>query len=150
MKCPYCSTDNREDRETCYHCGKDISMLRLIVNRARHHYNVALEHAERERYAEALAELQHCLELDASFFPAHVVMGTIHAKMGKFADAERCWQAALSFDPHIRKAHEYLDKSHMVQRAVPLLSRLRLVVAAVVTLAVLLAVLIVWRLWQSR
>ena len=109
MNCPYCTTENRDDAEACYHCGKDISMLRLIVNKARHHYNVALEHAERQRFAEALTELEHALELDRSFVPAHVVMGTVHAKMENFAEARRCWEAALALDPHVLKAHQYLD-----------------------------------------
>ena len=34
MLCPYCQTENRDDREACYYCKKDLSMLRLIVNKA--------------------------------------------------------------------------------------------------------------------
>jgi tetratricopeptide (TPR) repeat protein len=146
MKCPYCTTENREDREACYHCGKDISMLRLIANKARHHYNVALEHADRQRYSEALAELEHCLELDHSFVPAHVVMGTVYAKMEKFDEAERCWRTALALDPNILKAHEYLDKGQIARRAVPLLRRLRWWVGAAVAATVLFAILMVWQL----
>ena len=146
MKCPYCTTENREDREACYHCGKDISMLRLIANKGRHHYNVALEHAERQRYSEALAELEHCLELDHSFVPAHVVMGTVYAKMEKFDEAERSWQTALSLDPSILKAHDYLDKSQIARQAVPLLRRLRWAVGLAVAAAALFAVLMAWHL----
>jgi tetratricopeptide (TPR) repeat protein len=146
MKCPYCTTENREDREACYQCGKDISMLRLIINKARHHYNVALEHAERQRYPEALAELDHCLELDHSLVPAHVVKGTIYAKMEKFDEAERCWQEALALDPHILKAYDYLDKSHVARQAIPLLRRLRWAIVAAAAITVLFAALIAWLL----
>ncbi|MCX8035817.1 MAG: hypothetical protein N3D11_01950 [Candidatus Sumerlaeia bacterium] len=150
MKCPYCATDNRDDREACYHCGKDISMLRLIVNKARHHYNVALEHAERQRFPEALAELEHCLELDRSFVPAHVVMGTVYAKMEKFDEAERSWQAALALDPHIQKAHEYLNKSNTARQAVPLLRRLRWLVYGAAAVTALFVFLIGWQIRPTK
>jgi len=146
MKCPYCTTENREDRETCYHCGKDIAMLRLIVNKARHHYNVALEHAERQRYPQALAELEHCLELDHSFVPAHVVMGTVYAKMEKLDAAECCWQVALALDPHILKAHEYLGKSALAKKAVPLVRRLRWAIGLALGIAGVFALALLWHL----
>jgi len=149
MKCPYCSTENREDRETCYHCGKDISMLRLIVNKARHHYNVALEHAERQRYEEALAELDHSLDLDSSFVPAYVVRGTVYAKMGKFEEARRCWEEALSLDPHILKAHQYIGKSKLAEQAAPLLQRLRWAVGFALALACVFILATVWQIRPS-
>ena len=57
MRCPFCKTENRDDLETCYSCEKDLSMLRLIVQKARAHFNRALEFAERDRNEEAIAEL---------------------------------------------------------------------------------------------
>ena len=66
MLCPYCQTDNREDRETCYICGKDISTIRLVTNKARQHYNDALEHAERGRTTEAIDELKNAIDLDGA------------------------------------------------------------------------------------
>lgn len=149
MDCPYCSTENRDDAEVCYHCGKDVSMLRLIVNKARHHYNVALEHAERQRYPEALTELEHAIELDGSFAPAHVVMGTVHAKMEDFDAAKRCWLAALALDPHILKAHEYLDKSDVAVRAAPLVRRVRRAIAIALGAAVVFLVASAWLLRPS-
>jgi len=146
MKCPYCTTENREDRESCYHCGKDISILRLIINKARHHYNVALEHAERQRYSESLGELEHCLELDYSFAPAHVVMGSVYAKMGKFDAAERCWQTALSLDPHILKAHDYVSKSALAKKGIPLVRRLRWAIGLTLGIAAVLVLVILWQL----
>ena len=73
MICPNCQCDNREDRMKCYHCDQDLAMLRAVINRSRNHYNTALEHAERGRDDEALAELHHALELDASFIDAWIV-----------------------------------------------------------------------------
>lgn len=65
MICPFCNTENRDDQDVCYHCNKDLSMLRLIINKAKHHYNLALEHAERGRYYEAITELNNSIELDS-------------------------------------------------------------------------------------
>jgi len=149
MKCPFCSTENREDRETCYHCGKDVSMLRLIVNKARYHYNLALEHAERQRFGEALVELQNSLELDHSFVPAHVVMGTVYAKLERYEEAEKAWHEALALDPHVLKAHDYIAKAETVQAATPILRRLRWAVGAMAVLALAFFALSVWRLWPS-
>src|SRR6476661_8050077 len=99
MQCPFCHTENREDRERCYACDKDLSMLRLLVNKARHHYNDALEHAERNRNTEAIDELRNALDLDRRFTNAHVVLGTLYAKEGKYEEAKQCWSNALELNP---------------------------------------------------
>ncbi|MCX7765787.1 MAG: tetratricopeptide repeat protein, partial [Candidatus Sumerlaeia bacterium] len=83
MICPYCRTINRDDQDICYHCNRDLSMLRLIVNKAKHHYNIALEHAERGRYVQAITELQNALDLDRHNIDALVVLGTVYARMGQ-------------------------------------------------------------------
>ena len=83
MICPYCKTENRDDQESCYYCDKDLTMLRLIVNKAKHHYNLAVEHAERNRYHEAAAELRNSLDLDKNNVGTHVLLGTIYAKQKK-------------------------------------------------------------------
>jgi tetratricopeptide (TPR) repeat protein len=110
MNCPYCQTDNREDRDVCYQCNKDISMLRLLVNKSRHHYNSALEHAERGRLEEAAAELTNALDLDAGFTQARVVLGTVYAKMEEMEKARETWRQAISQEINLKKALEYLDK----------------------------------------
>ena len=84
MKCPQCKAENREDRAACYHCEQDLTMLRTVVSRIRSHFNTALEHAERDRADEAIAELNHALELDSTFVDAWVVLGTLYARMEKF------------------------------------------------------------------
>lgn len=121
MQCPYCQTENREDRERCYVCDRDISMLRLIVNKARHHYNLALEHAERGRYQEAIDELHNALDLDRRFVNAHVVLGTLYAKLKQFDRAREAWEAALALQPELAKAHRYLQNLETVERSLPAL-----------------------------
>ena len=111
MRCPYCQTENRDDREKCYHCEKDVSMLRVIVNKARHHYNVALEHAERGRIHEAVNEMRNCIDLDHQFAPAHVVLGTLYAKRGEFDKARECWNTALALNPDMAKSRDYLQRA---------------------------------------
>lgn len=119
MRCPFCQTENREDRERCYACDKDISMLRLIVNKARHHYNLALEHAERNRLEEAIDELHNALDLDRQFVNAHVVLGTLYAKRNEFDKAQEAWKSALALNPELAKAHQYLERVDSVQEALP-------------------------------
>ncbi|MGC8840050.1 MAG: tetratricopeptide repeat protein [Candidatus Sumerlaeaceae bacterium] len=144
MQCPYCQTENRDDRERCYHCDHDLSMLRLIVNKARYHYNAALEHAERGRYDEAIDELHNAIDLDRSFVPAHVVLGTIYAKKGEFERAREAWEMALSLQPELSKAHRYLCRLGQVQESLPLLRSLRLVTMGLVGMVAVLLVALVW------
>jgi tetratricopeptide (TPR) repeat protein len=134
MLCPFCQTENRDDQEVCYHCNKDISMLRLIVNKAKHHYNQGLEFAERGQIDDAITEMRNALELDASMVDAHVVLGTLHAKKEQFAEARQCWNDALAIDHCIYKAHQYLDKAELAQYVFPALHRLRMLCFFLVTL----------------
>ncbi|MFC1601725.1 tetratricopeptide repeat protein [Candidatus Sumerlaeota bacterium] len=139
MQCPYCQAENLEKRDACYNCSKDLTILRMVTNKARHHYNNALEHAERQRHAEAITDLRSCLELDSQFISAYVVLGTIYAKQGKYDEARELWRQALALDPSALKAHEYLGKVDVVQEVGPWVRRLRMVFFIVVLLALFLA-----------
>lgn len=136
MRCPQCHSENRDDRTACYHCEQDLTMLCMVINRAKNHYNNALEHAERGREEEAVAELKHALELDASFTAAWTVLGTLYAKKEMFDDAKDAWGQALALDPHMEKCHGYLEKAETISRAVPAIKRLQ-IAAAVLALIVL-------------
>lgn len=125
MRCPQCNTENRDDRAACYHCEQDLTMLRVVVNRAKNHYNAGLEHADRDRNDEAIAELKHAVELDASFTNAWVVLGTIYAKKEMFDEAKEAWRKALSLDPRLEKTHNYLMKAESVSGSLPVIGRLR-------------------------
>gem|GEM_PF-5132135 len=137
MRCPQCHTENRDDQDVCYHCGQEMGLLRLVVSRARNHFNAALEHAERDRLGEAIIELEHTLELDASFVDAWMVLGTLRARQGQLEEAQRCWAKALSLDHRFEKCHNYLVKAQAIAPALPALRRLRRLTLglAVVTLA---------------
>lgn len=119
MICPYCRTINRDDQDICYHCNRDLSMLRLIVNKAKHHYNIALEHAERGRYAQAITELQNALDLDRHNKDALVVMGTVYARMGQLDKAREYWTEALKLEPILYKAQDYLRRAESVKAVLP-------------------------------
>jgi tetratricopeptide (TPR) repeat protein len=138
MQCPYCQTENREDRERCYVCDRDISMLRLIVNKARHHYNQGLEHAERGRLREAIDELHNAIDLDRRFANAHVVLGTLYARLNEFDKAVASWQTALSLNPELNKAHNYLQKADSVQACYPMVRNLQVVSGLLLLLALVL------------
>ncbi len=144
MQCPFCQTDNREDRETCYVCGKDISTVRLVVNKSRQHYNDALEHAERGRVTEAIDELKNAIDLDATLVNAHVVLGTLYARQGQFPEARECWEKALALNPELARAHDYLERVETVQAVLPTLRTYRAVAALLLVLAVTLAALLIY------
>lgn len=125
MICPYCQTENRDDRENCYYCTKDLSMLRLIVNKAKHHYNQGLEFAERGHLDDAIVELKNALDLDGSMDAAHIVLGTLYAKKEMFTEARESWQKALTLNHHYEKAHEYLTKAEKAEYVFPAMKRLK-------------------------
>ncbi len=118
-------------------------MLRLIIIRAKAHFNSAVEHAEKSRYLEALSELDSALELNAKFAEAHVLRGTILARMERLAEAEESWKNALQLNPQALRAHRYLAQSVDVKAASPLMKRLRMLLAGaagVTALALLIAI----------
>lgn len=138
MICPYCHTDNRDDCESCYHCTRDLTMLRVIVNKAKHHYNQALEFAERDRTDDAIHELQNTLDLDGSMIDARVVLGTLYAKKEEFAKARDEWNAALALDHRLRKAHDYLNKAERAEVVFPVIRRLKSMNTWLIILAALI------------
>lgn len=144
MLCPYCQTENREDRDACYVCGKDISTIRLVVNKARQHFNDALEHAERGRSTEAIDELKNALDLDASLVPAHVVLGTLYARDGKFVEARDCWNNALALQPDLQRAHDYLERIEDVESSLPTMRFYRWVAVLMFLLALVMAVAVIY------
>ncbi|MCX7046949.1 MAG: tetratricopeptide repeat protein, partial [Candidatus Sumerlaeota bacterium] len=139
MICPLCESVNRDDRDKCYHCDSDLSMLRLVINKAKQHYNLALEHAERQRYDQAIAELRNTLDLSGNFAQAHVVLGTIYAKLSRFDEARTHWEKALALNPDCLKAYQYLKKVEVVREALPTVRRLRLFIWSLALLTVLFA-----------
>jgi tetratricopeptide (TPR) repeat protein len=125
MRCPNCQTINRDDRATCYHCGKDLQVLRLIINKAKQHYNDATEKLADDRPHDALADLEAALELDSRLVPAHVLKGTILARLERFEEAREAWERALALDPETARAYRYVGQVEGVRHAAPVLRRLR-------------------------
>ena len=125
MQCPYCDTDNRDEQESCYHCGKDLTILRLIVNKAKHHFNLALEHAEKGRNYEAINELKNTLDLNRQHTKSWIVLGTLYAKLGDFEKARESWSEALALSPDYQKVLDYTGKSFSAQKSLPILRRLQ-------------------------
>lgn len=142
MRCPYCETENRDDRESCYHCGRDLAMLRLIVQRAKVHYNRGVEMAERGRMVEAIGELDHALQLDANLPEARLLLGSLYVRLERPSEARDQWQAALDSQRSSRRAHDYLVGLGANETAFTLLRRARLLMMAggLICLAGVLAV----------
>lgn len=103
-------------------------MVRLIISRARQHFNRAVEHAEQQRYYEALGELNDALELNSRFAEALVLRGSILARLDRLDEAQESWDAALALNAQAARAHRYLGQMEDVRRAAPLLRRTRAVV----------------------
>jgi len=120
-------------------------MLRLIVNKAKQHFNNAVERAERQYYPEALAELNDALELNSRFAEALVLKGTVLARMERFEEAREAWEKALALNPQAARAHRYVGQLGEGEAALPLLRRARAVVygAAGLAAAALLIVVLV-------
>jgi hypothetical protein len=150
MRCPYCETENRDDREKCYHCAKDLTMLRLIRNKAKHHYNVALEHAERGRPYEAMGELKNALELDSRLNEARLLLGTLYARLERPEEAREQWRRVVESNETIHRAHKYICALPELERALPLVRRTHGVVAAGVAAVLLGALTTTMVLWPSR
>jgi tetratricopeptide (TPR) repeat protein len=122
-------------------------MVRLVVNKARHHYNLALEHVERGRIQEAIDELRNALDLYGDFPQAHVVLGKLYARMGDFEKARECWERALALNPDLKKAHDGLQKLESVAQAIPVLRLMRITATVLGAVCLVLVVII---LWMSR
>ncbi len=124
-------------------------MLRLISNKARHHYNLALEHAERHRYYEAITELQNALDLDSDLVEARVVLGTVYARVNRTDEARTQWEKALEISTPHQKAHKYLAQLRQIRPYRGLLRRLRYFLAAFAVTAALALILIVMIAWPD-
>lgn len=143
MKCPHCQTENRPDRGVCYHCEADISLLCTVVNKARNHFNTALELAGRDRTTEAIGELKSALELDSAFAQAWVVLGTLHAREGRRDEAVALWNRALSLDPNLQKAHDYIGRIELTAEAEPRVRALRRTVGVLALCVTLLGIALI-------
>ncbi|MDD4279513.1 tetratricopeptide repeat protein [Candidatus Sumerlaeota bacterium] len=117
-------------------------MLRVVANKARHHYNIALEHAERGRTEDAIDELHNALDLNAKLIPAHNLLGTLLARQGNVEEARKSWESALQVDPNTAKSYNYLNRLETMRESLPMIERLQQVcLALVLVVCILVAVL---------
>ncbi|MDX2177339.1 MAG: hypothetical protein SF028_12815 [Candidatus Sumerlaeia bacterium] len=150
MRCPACDTTNREDRATCYHCGRDLRLLRLIVNSARNHYNKATEYIERDQLRNAMGELDEALLLNAKFAEAYVLRGALLLRLGREDEARRSWDEALALEPTLARAHTYLTNAGALARAVPAARRAPMLLAGAAALVLLVSAGAFWAARPSR
>jgi tetratricopeptide (TPR) repeat protein len=145
MKCPSCNSINRDERTQCYHCSADLTVLQTVILKAKHHYNAALEHAERGRLDDAIADLKTAVSLYNDFSQAHNVLGTLYAKQEKWDQAIAQWQQTLNLDPANKKAADYLLKANLNLEE-PLYRRQnRLAKQILSAMAIVLAFLLIWQ-----
>ncbi|MBI1784957.1 tetratricopeptide repeat protein [Candidatus Sumerlaeota bacterium] len=143
MFCPYCKTENRDEWPSCYHCNADLTLLRSVVVKSRQHFNAALEHTERGRNKEAIAQLKTALELDSTFVGAWVVLGTIYAKEERFAEAEAAWRKALALNPQYEKCANYLMQARRISEELPALKNMRRIAAVLSMLVAVLGIALI-------
>lgn len=125
-------------------------MLRLIVNRAKNHYNQALEHAERGRLIEAISELDSALQLDNTFTEARLLLGTLYARLERPEEARTQWDEVLASDISLRRAHEYLGAIGALKRTLPLARRVRAALVAAGMIMAFAVAIVAISLWPSR
>lgn len=121
-------------------------MLRLIINKAKAHYNDAVENARQEHYYEALGDLDAALELDSQLADAHVLRGTILARLERLEEAREAWERAIALDPQTAKAYQYMEQVGEVKGAAPVIRRARkaiVVSAGLVLLSLLGSVVLI-------
>lgn len=153
MRCPACNTINRDDRERCYHCDKDLSLLRLIVNQAKSHYNQAAEHVEKAEYPEAMAELNSALQLDRTLAEARVLRGVVFLRMNRHEDARREWEMALGLNPMAARATRYLNELGQLPATLDMARRARRLSAVGLGAVILGGALTLWAFvpnWEDR
>lgn len=105
-------------------------MLRLIINKAKQHYNNAVDKVAQKHHHEALGELDAALELDSQLVDAHVLRGTILARMERLDEAREAWERAISLDPQIGRAYKYVGQVAEVSGGAPVVRRARKAVLA--------------------
>ncbi len=125
-------------------------MLRLIVNRAKNHYNKALEHAERGRTNEAVAELNSALQLDDSLIEAHLLLGTLYARLEQPEEARKQWLLVLEHRAEGKRAFQYISELGELKRSLPLARRLRAIIAASVGVASISVIALGVAVWPSH
>jgi len=117
-------------------------MLRLIMNKAKHHYNLAVEHAERNRFYQAISELQNSLDLNKNNINARLLLGTIYARQKRYDQAIQEWQAVLENNPTSQKAFHYIEKGKKVQSALPVLKWIQILLAALLGCILVIFILV--------
>ena len=145
MKCPSCNNINLDERTQCYHCSADLTVLRTVIIRAKHHYNTALEHAERSRLDDAIAELKTAVSIYNDFPQAHNVLGTLYAKQEKWDQAIVQWQQTLNLEPTNKKAADYLFKAKLNLEEPLLYRQVRLARQIIGAMAIVLSILLIWQ-----
>jgi tetratricopeptide (TPR) repeat protein len=115
-------------------------MVRLIDNRARIHFNAAVEQARELNYFEALGELNSALELNSRLVEAHVLKGSILGRLERVDEAREALEEALRISPQGARAHRYLLELGDVEKTAPIRRRLTTMfgVAGAVTVGALL------------
>ena len=76
--------------------GRSLPQGRAVVNSAIVHYNRALSLERSGRYEEAVAAYRESIRLDPTDIDAHVNLGFVLRELGRDAEANAAFQAALA------------------------------------------------------
>jgi tetratricopeptide (TPR) repeat protein len=75
------------------------SGLQLSADSAQLNYLLGLSLYESHEFDQAIPSLQHSIRTDPAVLKPHLLLASIYARLGRPADAEPQWRAALQIDP---------------------------------------------------
>ncbi len=92
-------------------CGRDIGAQR------DHHFRRAQEYAKREKYVEAVIELQNAVHLDPNFAEGYVALGSASRRLGRYDEAAIAFRRSLELAPKQSKAAIELGEIYLMANA---------------------------------
>jgi len=81
------------------------AMLEKNPNDVFLHYSLGMEHASAGQYAQAVASLRRCIQLDGNYLPAYVEAGKCLRSAGDFAAAREIFQAGMELADRLGERH---------------------------------------------
>jgi regulator of sirC expression with transglutaminase-like and TPR domain len=107
--CPTCDNRIHLHLQQCPHCKADLTQIAEAGEAADVCFNVGLDAARRQQWADALCSLALVLHYRPEDAGAWVLAGKVYARLEAKDRARSCFAAALRHAPHDEKAQAALE-----------------------------------------